>query len=118
MVGSIETKFLKAIRNFITTRITRTIPEIFDYLFKTYGNVTRQELSELKQRVETRQFIASEPVDVVITEIDDLAGIAKIGKSPLTDQQKIDIAYLILHHTTTFSSALSKWNEKTTAKKF
>ena len=98
IVAAIEPQFLKAIRNSVTSRITRTIPEIFDYLFKTYGNVTRTELSELKQRVENMQFIASEPVDVIITEIDDLADIAEIAKSPLTDSQKIDLAYPAAHN--------------------
>ena len=110
IVAVVDPKFLKAIRNTHTNKINKTIPEIFEYLFDTYGDVTIQELTELKNQVENLTFNPREPIDNVFTEIEDLADIADIAKSPLTEQQKIDFAYLILQQTNKFNSGLKKWN--------
>ena len=43
------------------------------------------------------QFLPTEPVDTLITEIDDLADIADLAESPISDRQRVDIIYLVLH---------------------
>ena len=117
IVAAIDEKFLQAIRDNHTGMLIGTIPDISDHLFRNYGHVTRQELSELKKQVEDFSYQASEPVDVMLSEMDDLADIAEITKSPITYLQKVDMAYLLQQRTTKFSSALTKWNEKPEANK-
>lgn len=112
IVAAVDGKFLSAIRNTHTNKINKSIPEILEYLFDTYGDVTISELVELQNTVQTMVFNPKEPIDVVFTEIADLADIATIAKSPMTTQQKINMAYIILQRTNTFKSGLRKWNEK------
>ena len=56
IVAAVEAKYLRPLRNPITNKITKTIPEIFEYLFDTYGDVSPQELRMLTQQVESLNF--------------------------------------------------------------
>ena len=53
------------------------------------------------------------PVDSIFTEINDLA-IARIAKSPMTEQQQNDTAYIVLTKAKPFQSALTKWGLRPT----
>lgn len=76
IVVAVDQKFLKALHDPVTNKITCTILEIFTHLFNAYGHVTPTELYELKQKVKTTTSSPKEPVDTSITEIDDLMDIA------------------------------------------
>ena len=111
IVAAVEPKYLKALRNPVTNKITQSIPIIFDYLFETYGDVTPQELRHLTTQVESLNFPPNEPVDTIFTEIDDLGTIAELAHAPMTEQQKINMAYLLLQQTQVYSTALNRWNQ-------
>jgi hypothetical protein len=117
IVAAINTKYLKALRNTVTNKITASIPQIFTHLFDAYGDITPQELRELRQQVENYTFTPTEPVDSVFAEIDDLSDMSTIARSPITQQQKIDYGYLILQRTLRFKSGLNTWNRKAAADK-
>ena len=112
IVVALDAKYLKALRDPVTNKITRTIPEILTHLFNAYGHVTPSELYELKQKVETMQFSPTEPVDTLITEIDDLADIADLAGSPISDRQRVDIGYLVLQQCKPFKNSLRDWNAR------
>ena len=111
IVAAIEPKFLKALRNSVTNKIVQLIPDIFEQLFEMFGNVTPQELRQLTTQVETMTFPPSELVDTLFTEIDDLATITKLDKAPMTEQQKINMGYLLIQQAWVYSTALNKWNQ-------
>jgi len=111
IISAIEPKYLKAIRNPITNKITKSIPEIFEYLFDTYGDVSPQELRMLKAQVESLNFPPNEPVDTIFTEIDELATISELARAPMSEQQKIHMGYLLLQNTQVYTNALTKWNQ-------
>ena len=108
IVSAVDGKFLQALRSPITTNITKTIPEIFTYLFDNYGQMSSRELSALKTKLEEMTFELKEPVDTIFTEINDFANIANIVKSPLTEQQKIDIGIIVLTKARPFQSYFTK----------
>ena len=112
IVNALETKYLRALRNPITGKIIKKIPEIFEYLFETYGDVSPQELRMLTSQVEALTFPPNEPVDTIFAEIDELATIAELAKAPMTEQQKINMGYLLLQKAQIYSNALNKWNQK------
>ena len=112
IVSAVDGKFLKAIRNAHTNKIVLSIAEIFDYLFDTYGDVTPEELSELYDTVKNMVFNPKEPVDTIFTEIEDLTDISNIAKNPITEAQKVNLAYLVLQRTGVFNSGLKTWNDK------
>ena len=55
------------------------------------------------------QFSPTEPVDTLITDIDDLADLAG---SPLTDRQCVDIGYIILKQSKQFKNSLRNCNAR------
>ena len=55
------------------------------------------------------QFHPQEPVDTVFTEIDDLATIAEMAEAPLTQPQKINMAFLLFQKTQVFNRGLTSW---------
>eukprot|EP00957_Ditylum_brightwellii_P183008 13939351-Ditylum_brightwellii.AAC.1 len=61
IVGAIEAKYLKAVRSSITQQISCTIPDIFTYLFDTYGDVTPQALHTLQDNAKAMHFDPAEP---------------------------------------------------------
>ena len=115
IVAAVEPKYLKSLRDPITNKITCTIPEILTHLFDAYGHVTPTELYELKQKVEQMQFSPQEPIDTLITEVDDLADVADLAGSPLTDRQRVDMAYIVLQRCKPFKMSLREWNGRPVA---
>ena len=110
IVAAVDAKYLKALRDPVTNKITRTIPDILAHLFNAYGHVTPSELYDLKQKVETMQFMPQVPVDTMITEVDDLADIADLASLPITDRQRVDMGYIILQCCKPFKKCLCEWN--------
>ena len=108
IVAAIEPKYLKALRNSVTNKIIQSIPSIFDYLFETYGDITPQELRHLTTQVESMNFPPNEPIDTIFTEIDDLSTIAELDRAPMTEQQKINMGYLLIQQTQVYSTALNR----------
>ena len=110
IINAVEPKYLKPLRDAVTNKLNRSIPAILQYLFDTYGDVSPQEFINLRHQVETMSFDPQDPVDVVFTEIDDLAEIAEAIGDPLTDVQQTKLGYVILQNTKRFSSGLKKWD--------
>eukprot|EP00957_Ditylum_brightwellii_P102943 7845846-Ditylum_brightwellii.AAC.1 len=53
--GAIEAKYLKTVWSSITQQINRNVPDIFTYLFDTYGDLTPQALQTLQDNVNAMQ---------------------------------------------------------------
>ena len=51
IMEALDSKFIKALRDPVTNKIRKTIPENFDHLFNAYSHMTPTELFELKQKV-------------------------------------------------------------------
>ena len=93
-------------------KLNATIPEVFLHLFTNYGDISPSELRTLTDQVQNMQYQPTEPVDTVFTEIDDLATISKMAGAPLTQAQKINMAYLLFQQTQSFNRGLTSWNSR------
>jgi len=105
-VVAVEPKFLRALRTPGTNKLNRTIPQILQHLFDTYGDVTPSDLRELTSRVENLSFPSTEPVDTIFSEIEDLAAIADISGAPLSATQRVNMAYIHFQKALLYKSAL------------
>ena len=86
-------------------------------MFATYGYVSPQELRMLTAQVEAMNFQPNEPVDTIFAEIDDLSTIAELAKAPMSEQQKINMGYLLLQNVQVYNTSLTKWNQLPSAEK-
>ena len=112
IVVAVDSKYLKALQDPVTNKITHTIPDMLTHLFNAYGHVTPTDLYDLKQKVKTVQFSPQEPEDTLITEIDDVADIADLAGSPITDRQRVHIGYIALQQCKPFKTAQQEWNKQ------
>ena len=110
IVAAVDAKYLKALRDPVTNKITRTIPDILAHHFNAYGHVTPSELYDLKQKIETMQFTPQEHVNTMITEVDNLADISDLANLSIKDRQCVDMGYIILQHCKPFKTCLREWN--------
>ena len=110
IINAVEPKYLKPLRNSTTNKLTQSIPNILQYLFDAYGDVSPQEFLTLRHQLETMTFDPQGPVDVIFTEIDDLAEILDAIGDPLTGVQQTKIDYVVLQNTKRFG--LKKWDKK------
>ena len=53
-----------------------------------------------------------EPIDMLVTEINDLADIGEIAGSLITDRQRFDIGYIVLQRCKQYKTGLKEWNER------
>ena len=67
-------------------------------------------MSDLKDETQKMTFNVKEPVDTVFTAVDRVAEIAQITKSPISNQQKIDMGYVFLKKSKPFQSSLLRWD--------
>ena len=65
IVSVIEPKFLQTLCSPITGKITKTISQIFKYLFENFGHISHGELTELKTKVQDNVFDLHKPVDSI-----------------------------------------------------
>ena len=63
-------------------------------------------------RVENITLPPEEPVDTIFAEIDDLATIADFAIAPISEHQKINMAYIYFQRCLVFKSAFTRWDEE------
>ena len=117
IINAVEPKYLKPLRDGVINKLNRLISAILQYLFDTYGDVSPHEFINLRHQLETMTYDPQDPVDIVFTEIDDLAEIAKAIGDPLLDVQQTKLGYVILQNTKRFSSGLKKGTNRRLKKK-
>lgn len=112
LVASIDSMYLRALINRDTGQYSHTIQHVLEHLFATHGKITPQQLESAKQTVSTMQFDISQPVDSVFNAIADLCELAEYANNPLTEQQKIALAYLIFSKHDILKDDLRTWNHR------
>ena len=95
-----------------TGTIKSSIPEVFKYLFDTYGNITDQMIHEERATLLQHQYIHEQPVANIFSKIHKYATLAEAHGTPETDPQLISIGKIILSNARIFADAIEKWNDK------
>ena len=89
-----------------------SIPEVFKYLFHTYGNITDQMIHEERATLLQHQYIHDEPVANIFSKIHKCTTLAEAHGTPETDPQFISIGKPIHSNAHIFTDAIEKWNDK------
>lgn len=112
VVKAVEPMYLKALRNPVTQAFILPLNEILHHLMTVYGKLNPKMLRVTKNALETFQYNVSLPVDVVFDPIDDLEELAALANEPMSEAQKIAMAFIIFQNTGKFKSDLKSWNRK------
>lgn len=82
-MAAVEPKYLKALQNSITKKITRNVNKILSFLFNSYGKVPPSILKNMKRKVEDYNLNPNDPLDSLFVEIGELADIYTLQKVTL-----------------------------------
>jgi hypothetical protein len=99
-------------RNRFTGLIIGTIPEIFEYLFKWYGNINVFSLESKRQSLLAITCNHADPLNVVFNAIEEFADMKEIHGTPATDDQLMSFALMILMKAYIFGDSIEKWNSE------
>ena len=117
IVSAINAELLIALRNLATNEIPGPVHLVLDYLKDAYGKVTPQLLGEKETLLRAIKYTLSSPIDTIFTEVEDLAGYAKINGDTMTQQQTIAKAYIILNKCGILKEDIKTWNRLQAAHK-
>jgi len=100
-----------------TGTIKSSIPEVFKYLFDTYGNVIDQMMHEERATLLQHQYIYEQAVANIFSKIHKYEALAEAHGTPETDPQLISIGKTILSNVRIFADVIEKWNVKEATEK-
>ena len=98
--------------NRLTGVIKCTIPDIYDYLFEAYGNITDITLAEKRLTTINHQYTHEDSITNTFEVIQEYADMADVHGTPETDEQLKSMAMIILLRATIFADAIITWNKR------
>ena len=91
---AIDDDWFDALRNPVSNTITSTIPEIFEHLFRLYGDVSCDKLEERHDEVKTLTWDPmTHGIDSIYNAVTKLMDFADAADAPYSQAQIINIAY-------------------------
>ena len=112
IVEAIDPIYIRSLLNRATGQYSTNIRAVITHLFSTYGKITPQQVKAFEQTIYAMHYDISQPVDVVFNTIEDLADLADHGNSPMTAQQQIDLAYVILARQPILHNDVRLWQRR------
>ena len=93
---AIENKYNNAICNRITGQLPGNIRLLKNHLFDTYGKINENELQEKYDTTTKIAYNMSEPIDTIVSVVEDICEIAELEGFPYLPRQQVNIGYLIV----------------------
>jgi len=109
IVKAVDDSYLTALRNRQTNTIDVSIPVILDYLFSNNGRVTPAMLHHEEKLVKEMFYDPTHPVDVIFNKLEDLSDLSAAARANFSEQQLINIAYVILNNTGKYQQYFREW---------
>ena len=113
IIKAIDNKYLAALRNLVTGKITPLVPTILEDLHNNYGRITPQQLDNKTTTVKTMIYDPAQPIDIIFNSIDDLVEYARGAEVGLTQSQSINIVLVILNKQLIFKYDIRTWKRTT-----
>ena len=112
IVAAIDGQYIDELRNENTNTITKTIPQILQYLFENFSNVTLQDVAREETKLRDFFWNIAEPPMTFYHAIDELQILATAAQVPKTEEQLINIGLEIIQKTGDLEKGLTNWFEK------
>ena len=110
IVKAIDNAYLTALRNRQTNTIDVSIPVIIDYLFSNHGRVTPAMLHHEEMSVKEMFYEPTHPIDVIFNKVEDPSDLSIAARADYTEQQLINIAYVIINSTGKYQPYIREWS--------
>jgi hypothetical protein len=86
----------------------RSVIDIFQYLFRTYGQIGPEELLANQQKL-TQPVDPNQPIAIIFKQIEDCQKFAAAGQVAITPQQVLKAAEMLILQTGKYVSAYREW---------
>ena len=78
-------------------------------LFQIYGRISANDLKTKYDTVATMSYDLDKPIDAIFNAVDDLREIAELALKPYTNQQMVDLGYIVVSRLPVFRSDVRRW---------
>ena len=106
---AVPSMYLKKFRNKHSNALDKTIPEILEFLFSTYGKISEEKLLTEEQNLRARVFEITDPMIVMYNEVDDLIELGIAAQNPYTDAQIVKLGIKLIKNMHDFEKGLEDW---------
>lgn len=117
IIEAVEPMYLTAVKNRTSDTITIPVHEVMDHLFTSYGDVTPHIFQIKEAAIKSSTWDPTTPIDNLYQDIEELVDLSGRAGVPMTPEQSITIAYVILWKTNVLQDYLKTWNTKLVADK-
>jgi hypothetical protein len=104
----VEDIYVRSLKHRTTGYANVSVWQMLAHLFATYGRVTPHDLLLNDQRMRTPYSI-DQPLEVLISQIEDAVAYAVAGNQAYTDAQVVNLAYTLIMATGHFEVACREW---------
>ena len=112
VVDSLDPIYIRALLNRDTGQYSTSIRAVITHLFDTYGKITPQQVTAKQMELYNLHYDISQPVDMVFNAIQDLVELSDQANSPMTENQMVDLAYVIFAKQPILQQDLRLWNKR------
>jgi hypothetical protein len=112
IVKAVEPKFLKSLRNTTTNVITKSIPEILQYLFRKFGAIDSEQLMTEERTVRDIVYNLQDPLVILYDAIEELERLGVAAENPYTPKQLIAFGLEVLRNSREFEDGIRAWNRR------
>ena len=96
--------------NKISGLITCSIADLFDYLFRAYGNISALTLADARYQVTRHQYVHGDPMETVFDKIQDYANMAEAYGVAEQEVQLIEMGLIIIMNALIYADEIGEWN--------
>ena len=111
--AAIDPKILRPKINRFNGSLKGNIPDIFQYLFKAYGNITNFTLETTRQSILAMSYDHQDHLSNVFAKIDDYATMSDAHGTNLSDEVLKGLAECVIMNANLYATDIQKWKEGT-----
>ena len=110
--AAFDYEVLDGLRDRVTNTVQTSIPNVINYLFEEYGELSPDQLFQKEDEVKNFVYDPNQPVSVVFNEIINLQDLFELTGSTLNESTMVRLGYAILNRAEIFKDYLLSWNNK------
>jgi hypothetical protein len=108
VIATVDTMYLKTLRNRITGFATASTLELLTHLYTAYGRLTPADLQGNDTRLR-QPYDPNQPIEALFDQIEEAVSLAAAAQAPYTATQIVSIAYTLVFTTRMFLEACHEW---------
>ena len=112
LADALPPHYLKKYRNQYSNKISTPIRTILAELFKTYGAITEEQLSDKEATLKSHIFDIAQPLVELFNSVEELQEIATASESPYTDKQLVALGMKLIRNMNDYEKARGEWMAK------